>query len=951
MSELINALHALPKEWAKTPVTGDKRPYLTNWQNEPASIEAIAQELESGNAQGFGIITGKLSGGIMAIDCDGHVPHALFKEILGGDIPHTVAFTSGKDGRAQYLFSIPGEHWTSIKTKKEGDPKEGGQLELRWDGHQSVLPPSVHPTTGRYEWINSPDTTEIALLPDTVLAYLLKPKQHSKSLPNNEQKPNKPTPKPIYSSEFIPPIPIARCLSVAHREALESGINDGIRDNTGCSLARDLIGVASYVPSIQFDYKSRLYQLEVDGDPEQLLWDYCQRCSPPLDRSDFERIYKSAHDFNPSPSCDEESLKNCLRSWVKEHTPKKESSEKSDSNEATKDYQAIGQKLGINISDKGLDKDGSPVSKLLKLKLDLFDLFGERLRFNEMSREIELDNKPIDLTLAKDFVATALEYDSTTENCIIALNAVAINFKYHPVREYFESLRGKPVDLASIENFPAKYFGNDDPLQNRLFFRKLIATVGRVMQPGLKDDSLLVLQGKQGTGKSTLLKTLAGDDWFNDDLRSLEDKDEIAKLSRFWIMELAEVDYLFGKKEVELFKRFLSGTEDTFRPPYGRANITTKRSCGLFATTNKNEFLTDPTGDRRYWVVEVPNDVDTEAIKRDRDLIWATAIALYERGDRHFLTPDEREAHAVANTNWRDDSDPWNASILNNLSVAIKTQGSIEYVCLQVIFDTILHIPVERQDKRNRNRIGNCLQTAGFERKPLRIDGKLVKLWVREQGASCYPCYPTQKRWVTTEISPLYTLYLCYPCYPSFKTFKFENEKNGVYKNDGNEREMDTNPVIGESCKKMGNMGNNEKEQLERASSNDPKCYPSFEELGNNEKMGNKLEMSNRREGGTQVGLIACPEPEAGDNGHKTDASVVLIPEVLATKTSKHQPSPETLKVGDRVKYIGTNPALQKQYAGVLKVHEVSNDGYACLKPDGGLTSWIEAADLQLVED
>ena len=186
------------------------------------------------------------------------------------------------------------------------------------------------------------------------------------------------------------------------------------------------------------------------------------------------------------------------------------------------------------------------------------------------------------------------------KNCIIALSVIAQYFKYHPVREYFDSLRGKPVNLDSIISFLAKYFGNDDPFQNRLFFRKLIATVGRVMQPGLKDDSLLVLQGKQGCGKSTLLKALAGDDWFNDDLRSLEDKDEIAKLSRFWIMELAEVDYLFGKKEVELFKRFLSGTEDMFRPPYGRANITTKRSCGLFATTNKTEFLTDPTGDRRY---------------------------------------------------------------------------------------------------------------------------------------------------------------------------------------------------------------------------------------------------------------------------------------------------------------------------------------------------------------
>ncbi len=313
-SELLDALNTLPKEWAKTPVTGNKIPYLKDWQKTPASSETIAQEIENNKAQGFGILTGKLSGGIMAIDCDGHVPHALFKEILGGDIPLTVAFTSGKDGRAQYLFTIPQAHWADISTKKVGTVKAGGMLEFRWDGCQSVLPPSVHPETGSYQWIDSPDTTAIAPLPEAVLAYLLTPKQHPKPLPYQPQ------PKLLFTTGYIPPIPLERCLSKEHRAALANGVSQGNRDNTGCSLARDLIGVANYVPSIQFDYKSSLYQLTVDGDPEQLLWDYCQRCSPPLSPADCARIYKSALGYNPAPSIsDEDSLKNCLRAWCKEH--------------------------------------------------------------------------------------------------------------------------------------------------------------------------------------------------------------------------------------------------------------------------------------------------------------------------------------------------------------------------------------------------------------------------------------------------------------------------------------------------------------------------------------------------------------------------------------------------------------------------------------------------------
>jgi Protein of unknown function (DUF3987)/Bifunctional DNA primase/polymerase, N-terminal len=315
MTALITTLSALPEAWVLTPVNGKKAPYINDWQRISVTREMIAQDIRNGKAQGFGIITGKLSGGIMAIDCDGHVPHALFKEILGGDIPLTVAFTSGKEGRAQYLFSIPEDYWDNINTKKAGTAKDGGMLEFRWDGGQSVLPPSVHPETGRYDWINSPDTTAIATLPNTVLGYLLKPKHHPEPLPHE------PKPKPVFTSGYIPPIPIERCLTKEHRAALENGVSEGNRDNMGCSLARDLIGVANYAPSLQFDYCGHYYQLQIDGDPYDLLADYCRKCSPPLSQKDCDRIYKSAQSFSPAPSINDESLSNCLRSWVKKHQP------------------------------------------------------------------------------------------------------------------------------------------------------------------------------------------------------------------------------------------------------------------------------------------------------------------------------------------------------------------------------------------------------------------------------------------------------------------------------------------------------------------------------------------------------------------------------------------------------------------------------------------------------
>lgn len=223
--KLISALHALPQEWALTPVN-QKKAYIGGWQQTGLSKEVIEQEITSGKADGFGILTGKLSGGLIAIDCDGHEPHARFREILGGDISETISFASGREGRAQYIFSVPQEQWGDIATKKEGDPNKGGQLEFRWSGCYSVLPPSAHPETDGYYWVKSPDECSIAPLPEKALEHLqnlCKPKVKAQT---------KPAPK---TAGDIPPIPLERYLSKDHRQALENGIGEGARSNTAIS--------------------------------------------------------------------------------------------------------------------------------------------------------------------------------------------------------------------------------------------------------------------------------------------------------------------------------------------------------------------------------------------------------------------------------------------------------------------------------------------------------------------------------------------------------------------------------------------------------------------------------------------------------------------------------------------------------------------------------------------
>jgi len=156
------SLLTLPAEWILEPVIG-KRPYRKNWTKTDIDRLAILAELESGKATGFGL---KLGNGLLAVDIDGPSAEKLLQKLAGenelSDFAKTTAWTSGRPGRKQCLFSVPEAAWSRIKNQKiltgiSGDDGKEECLEFRWIGHQSVLPPSIHPSTGKpYTWINNP---------------------------------------------------------------------------------------------------------------------------------------------------------------------------------------------------------------------------------------------------------------------------------------------------------------------------------------------------------------------------------------------------------------------------------------------------------------------------------------------------------------------------------------------------------------------------------------------------------------------------------------------------------------------------------------------------------------------------------------------------------------------------------------------------------------------------
>lgn len=213
---------------------------------------------------------------------------------------------------------------------------------------------------------------------------------------------------------------------------------------------------------------------------------------------------------------------------------------------------------------------------------------------------------------------------------------------FHPVRAYLNGLTwdGTP----RLDTMLVDYLGAEDSTYVRAATRKwMCGAVKRVMLPGCKFDSAIVLVGKQGVGKSSFASILSKG-WFNDSEINMNGKDGYESLHGNWIIELAELASM-KRSDVETVKTFLSKCEDTYRPAYGRRAATFKRQCVFFGTTNEEEFLRDRTGNRRYWPITVSGQLDREEFEANVDQIWAEAVAAYRSGESLWLDTDElREA-------------------------------------------------------------------------------------------------------------------------------------------------------------------------------------------------------------------------------------------------------------------------------------------------------------------
>lgn len=299
-----------------------------------------------------------------------------------------------------------------------------------------------------------------------------------------------------------------------------------------------------------------------------------------------------------------------------------------------------------------------------------------------------------------------------------AVLVVASRHKRDPLRRYLRSLEwdGTP----RIDRWLATYLGaTDDDYTRAIGPKFLIAAVARGLAAGAKVDTVLVLEGAQGIGKSSVVAILGGR-WSTDDLRDFNSKDSLQQLRGTWFVELPDLE-AFRHSRTSRVNSFLTRRVDRYRPPYAYHASDFPRRCVFVATTNDAEYLYDPTGARRYWPVRC-GKIRLRRLARDRDQLFAEAVARYQADETWWLSQTEQEL-AQHEQDLRHANDEWEAPI------TAFVRGREEVTSNEILEDAI-GLPLSACSSRAHSRVVQVLTRLGYRPSRRRRGGHRPRIYV-----------------------------------------------------------------------------------------------------------------------------------------------------------------------------------------------------------------------------
>lgn len=331
-----------------------------------------------------------------------------------------------------------------------------------------------------------------------------------------------------------------------------------------------------------------------------------------------------------------------------------------------------------------------------------------------------------DVVLLKYHLIKKTGIEFSTQILWEALHSAAIRFSYHPIREYILST---PWDGEKrLDSWLHKYCGVPDNAYTAAVGRKtLLGMVARVFVPGIKFDYCPIFEGAQGIGKSTVCHILGGK-WYGDIVLDPHARDTIDAIRGKWIVELSEME-VTRRAEAQALKAFISRTTDRARLAYARSALDFPRQCIFIGTINPDElgYLSDTTGNRRFWPFKCGDKIDIPGLKSVRDQLFAEAYAAFSSGEELYLKGDLIKLAEIEQEE-RMGVDPWEDVI----ATWLDTVPGLQKTNITEIWELALGGQARNMKKIDQIRIGRVLKRLGLRKCRGREGEKRMTVYRRE---------------------------------------------------------------------------------------------------------------------------------------------------------------------------------------------------------------------------
>jgi len=349
---------------------------------------------------------------------------------------------------------------------------------------------------------------------------------------------------------------------------------------------------------------------------------------------------------------------------------------------------------------------------------------------NAQGRTIELEGNDLDLMTTK--LACEHGVFIPEQRIKSAIQYAAGKNKYCPIRRYLDSCSAHAIPHKDWERIGEVFLGNKHQLSTLAMQRMMIGAVARAYNPGCSMSWLPILVGAQGVGKSMFSRSLVPEKLFAEVSTPLETlMKEQYRLHVAWLLELPEIDHFFQSRNIENFKNLITTRCDEVRRPYASLPERLLRRFVMIGTTNRNQFLVDSTGNRRFVPLEIGSNflIPWKQISEERDSLWASAVQAYRAGESYEFNSGEI-AQIAEYIQEFGDPDPWMEKISHYVSLK-------EEVTAAEVLTKALDLDPRQQGRREARRVADVLQTLGWRRlntsrkDPVSNKVKSVRLWIR----------------------------------------------------------------------------------------------------------------------------------------------------------------------------------------------------------------------------